>query len=106
MADQQLPAGDPFSGMLVTATANLIEELYNPDKLKRVEEAVANGVAKGETIAAGAQHKAMQALGWKTADDALEFITKFIIKLTDVGAAVLDPIARGTIDSLLSDETS
>lgn len=98
--------GDPVSGLLLNATANLIEELYNPDKLKRVEAAVANGVAKGQTIASGAAHQAQQAFGWKTAEDTLEFLTKFIIKLTDIGAGALDPIAKGTIDSLLSDETS
>lgn len=53
MAEQVGPGAD-FETWVGFAIGKLVEELYNPEKLQRVQEATAQGVAKGQTIAAGA----------------------------------------------------
>lgn len=82
----------------------LVENLFEPAKLTRLQNAMRNAHAEGATVAAGAQFAAAKQMFEEEILWFLEPLIKILISATDIGEALLDPIARGAIESLLQPE--
>jgi hypothetical protein len=81
-----------------------IEDFFEPTKLTRLQNTIRNAHAEGATVAAGAQVAATKQLAREENSWILEAIAKGLIAATDLPESLLDPIARGAIESLLQPE--
>jgi hypothetical protein len=81
MADLPTTPGT-LDSWLVPAIGALVEQLYDPAKLQRVQKVVENGVAKGQTIAAGASVEGALSLG----ESATEIIERAIRMVEAIAA--------------------
>jgi hypothetical protein len=81
---------------LVQAIGALVEQLYDPDKLQRVQKVVENGVAKGTTIASGAEAAAGPGM--------LERLRELKNNVEEVGESVLATVLATLVGEIIGVE--
>jgi hypothetical protein len=94
MADDPIP--DTQAPPLNDVAQAIVAELLNPKNLEKWRKHAQNAAL--ETA------KDMAESAWSTRDWFLEKAANIIISATDAPASLLDPLARGAIESLLKDE--